>query len=615
MIKTLPINENNLLRWYNNTTPTLATSQYAEGLHNGYLYKWRNHNDPLPILVNDILTFYTNFDAPTLDSTKIAVLEDGTVVDDITKYDINVTEWGVNNLKIDLTIPATNTANNKIINLAQVEDSTSENYVKSTKIADVIVGDIRKSITLASGKLLVVGEFTVVGQPYNNAVVFNLDGTIDTTYNFGVGFDGFVSDAIEQADGKIVFIGFFINYKGVAVNQMARVNSNGTLDTTLVSGIALGSNVYLIEIDSLNNIYLGGSGFIYGTSSTFERLYRIDSLGNRDVAYTPTFPTSLNALKIQADNKLLVGLYGQNGVRRLNTNGTTDGTFTSALSGIAVVNDIDLDASGSIYVAGQDLKLSGQAFAKLNSNGTQDNTFLLLLGTIGNKIYVTGSVVTVVSNGAVRDISLTGSLITDYNLSGTSITNFNTVGVIKFVTGVSVSYDGGTTSSKFSLEFEIVVNITYITNCLIVKQLTEKNINNTHLIKFYHNNNIYNYEWGIYDVATGTPYTVRVPSSIKDVSYPVEKTVYKSATSGRSRVTRAVNEKKYNFEIYYGQETTHDAIAIIASLKYFEINTRQYIVDGEYSVEFEQNLNIYKGVLSLIDVAFGARINTCTTLS
>jgi len=271
-----------------------------------------------------------------------------------------------------------------------------------------------------------------------------------------------------------------------------------------------------------------------------------------------------------------------------------------------------LDGSGNIYVAGEDLKLSTQAFAKLTSAGVQDNTFLLLLGTIGNRIYVNGSVVTVVSNGAVRDISLTGELITNYTLSGTYITNFNTVGDIKFVTGTAVSYAGGSPSSKFSLEFEVIANITYITNCLIVKQYTEKNINNTHLIKFYHNNNIYDYEWGIYDVLTDTPYTVRVPSSIKDVSYPVEKTIYKSATSGRSRVTRAVNEKKYNFEIYYGQEATHDSIAIISSLKYFEINNKQYIVDGEYSVEFEQNLNIYKGVLSLIDVAFGARINTCT---
>lgn len=282
MIKALPINENNLLRWYNNTAPTLGTSQYVEGVHNGYLYKWRNHSDPLPILVNDTLTFYTNFDADIVLSNTIKVAIDDVVINDVGLYDVTSVAWGTDNNKITLTIPPTNTVNNKIINL-------------------VIV-----------------------------------DG-VDT--------------------------------------------------------------------------------------------------------------------------------------------------------------------------------------------------------------------------------------------------------------------------------------ILYKSNCLIVKQYTEKNINNTHLFKFYHNNNVYNYEWSIYDELTDTPYTIRIPSSIKDVSYPVEKTIYKSATSGRSRVTRAVNEKKYNFEIYYGQEATHDSIAIISSFKYLEINTKQYIVDGEYSVEFEQNLNIYKGVLSLIDVAFGARINTCTTLS
>lgn len=617
-LKVAPVNSNNFLRWYPNVTPTVQNSTLNSGLHNGYSYKWRPQPDLIPVLVGDTLTMYTNFDNTTyLAGKNVKVVEESscgvyTVIEDVTKYAITATARGLNNAKIVLTIPVTNTDNNKKIRLAIAGTAISENYVKSTKIAESIVGDIRKTITLASGKLLAIGDFTVVGQAYNHAVVFNIDGTIDTTYDFGVGFDDALMDAVEQSDGKIVFIGFFLNYKGTAVPQMARVNADGSLDATLVSGIASNSFVYLLEIDGLGNIYIGGSGFIYGTSGTFERLYKTDSVGNREVAYTPSIPTSLGALKIQADNKLLLGLLGQNGVRRINLDGTTDGTFTSTLSGVAEVNGIDLDASGNIYVSGANLKLTNQLFAKLASTGTQDNAFLTLLGTGASRIYVNGTTVTIVSSGTVRDLDLVGALITDYNLSGTTITNFNTLGSIKFVTGNSVSYNGGTASNAFSLELEVIADITYVSNYFLVGQLTTKNINNTHLISFYSKSNIYNYDWAGFDELVDAFYQIRVSSSIVGISYPSEKEIYTEATTGKPRVTRAVNNKSYNFEIYYNVEELHDAVSTVSNFRYFGINGKQYIVE-EYEVEFVRNLNIWKGVMTIKDVAFDRRINTCVT--
>ena len=152
--------------------------------------------------------------------------------------------------------------------------------------------------------------------------------------------------------------------------------------------------------------------------------------------------------------------------------------------------------------------------------------------------------------------------------------------------------------------------ISYISNNFNVRQSTVKNINNTHLISFYSKSNVYNYEWANFDETTDDFYQIRVPSSKIGISYPSEKEVYKEATTGKPRVTRAVNNKEYQFEIYYNTEELHDAVSTVTNFRYFAVNGNQYIVT-EYEVSFEKNLNIFKGNLTMKDVEFGKRINIC----
>jgi len=153
--------------------------------------------------------------------------------------------------------------------------------------------------------------------------------------------------------------------------------------------------------------------------------------------------------------------------------------------------------------------------------------------------------------------------------------------------------------------------VEYVSNYFMVSQLTAKNINNTHLISFYNKSTIYNYEWAEYNELVDTPYTIRVASSVIGISYPSEKTIYREATTGKPRVTRATNNKQYNFEIYYATEELHDAISTVSNFKYFGINSKEYIVE-EYEVEFLRNLNIYKGTMTIKDVNYDRRITVCS---
>ena len=156
--------------------------------------------------------------------------------------------------------------------------------------------------------------------------------------------------------------------------------------------------------------------------------------------------------------------------------------------------------------------------------------------------------------------------------------------------------------------------VDYVSNYFTVLQATEKNINNTHLLTFYHTSNIYNFEWSVFDVVLDDYYTIRVPSSKVGVEYPSEKEIYKESTTGRPRVTRAINNKQIAFEIYFNVEELQDAISTFTNFKYFGINGSPYIVET-METEYNKNFNLFKSLLTLKDTTFDRRVNVCNVLT
>lgn len=160
---------------------------------------------------------------------------------------------------------------------------------------------------------------------------------------------------------------------------------------------------------------------------------------------------------------------------------------------------------------------------------------------------------------------------------------------------------------------EVVPTVTHVSNLFMVLPMTEERINNTHLFEFYHNSNIYNYEWANYDPLVDTPYTIRIPSTVKSVEYPREVTTYEAATTGVSRNTRAINKKDYSFQIYFRTDDDHDAIATLINFKNLLINDKAYLPIESYEVEYNDTFNLYVGTIKLRDIAYSVRINRCIT--
>lgn len=136
--------------------------------------------------------------------------------------------------------------------------STGTNYTQS----------VRAMVVQPDGKILIGGLFTNVnGSGYNYLARLNTDGTVDTNFNVGVGADNAVLALALDSQERILVGGEFSHFSGVTRSGITRLNSDGSVDPTINFGSAAdGGFVDTIAVQTNDEIDLGG-GF-----STFEGL-------------------------------------------------------------------------------------------------------------------------------------------------------------------------------------------------------------------------------------------------------------------------------------------------------------------------------------------------------
>src|SRR5207245_4005487 len=110
------------------------------------------------------------------------------------------------------------------------------------------------------GKVLVGGSFTKVnGQARTNLVRLNADGTLDTAFNPRPNSP--VYALAIQPDGKILVGGSFTALAGQSRNSLGRLNANGTFDSSFSTGTGGGyaASVNALAIQADNKILVGGA--------------------------------------------------------------------------------------------------------------------------------------------------------------------------------------------------------------------------------------------------------------------------------------------------------------------------------------------------------------------
>jgi uncharacterized delta-60 repeat protein len=198
------------------------------------------------------------------------------------------------------------------------------------------VRDIRVQ---SDGKIIAVGDFTTYsGSTLNGIVRLNISGTIDNTFNIGTGFSTNTQNHCKiQPDGKIVVVGQFTTYSGSTSNRIVRINTNGTLDTSFNIGTGLVSTGEAIILQPDGKMVVTGNFTTY-SGSTVNRITRINTDGTRDTSFNSGngFSNSGTALALQSDNKIICTNFSQTYsgstnryIIRINTNGTLDNTFNA----------------------------------------------------------------------------------------------------------------------------------------------------------------------------------------------------------------------------------------------------------------------------------------------
>jgi uncharacterized delta-60 repeat protein len=240
----------------------------------------------------------------------------------------------------------------------------------------------------SDGKTLIGGVFTgYQGAEANRIIRLNSDGSRDTSFNIGEGFNNTVNNIAIQSDGRIIVGGLFTSYQGLESNRIIRLNSDGSIDTSFNIGTGFNSNVNAIAIQSDGKILLGGNFTSYqGVAAN--RIIRLNSDGNRDTSFNigTGFNGNVTYIVIQLDGRILVGGsftnyqgVGANYLLRLNANGSRDTGFSVGAGGLpGGISSIAIQSDGKIIIGGQFTTYQGAAanrIIRLNANGSRDTGF------------------------------------------------------------------------------------------------------------------------------------------------------------------------------------------------------------------------------------------------
>jgi uncharacterized delta-60 repeat protein len=245
------------------------------------------------------------------------------------------------------------------------------------------------------GKIILGGQFTSYnGVSRNNIVRVNGDGSLDTSFNPGIGTNSAVLALALQNDGKIILGGKFSSYDGVPRNNIARANSDGSPDTSFNPGTGANGVVLALALQGDGKIIIGGQFTSYNGVSR-NNIVRVNGDGSRDPSFNPGTEANgpVNAITLQSDGKIIiVGDFNsydgmpRNKIARINSDGSPDTSFNPGTGANDQALTIALQSNGKIIIGGKFSSYNGvprNNIARLNDDGSLDTSFNPGTGTNG----------------------------------------------------------------------------------------------------------------------------------------------------------------------------------------------------------------------------------------
>ena len=200
-----------------------------------------------------------------------------------------------------------------------------------------------------SGKIVIAGEFTRV----NDTRRFRLaqlksDGSLDENFDPGEGANDPINALALQREGKVLIGGSFTGVNGVPRAGLARLNADGSVDTSFQPGTPPARNVYALVVQPDGRILVAGR---YADLDGADHLSvaRLNPDGSLDASFGNGSGISTNGsvaiLTLQPDGKILLGgvfsrVNGSTSVNgtpvfvlvRVDSSGTLDSSFAPSVA-------------------------------------------------------------------------------------------------------------------------------------------------------------------------------------------------------------------------------------------------------------------------------------------
>lgn len=237
------------------------------------------------------------------------------------------------------------------------------------------------------------------GKILTGKVRLNRDGSIDSTFVPPAFLEKIL--AIRR-DGKILAEERYSEYS--SSRRLVRLLADGSVDPTFTSALPLMSQVYCAEELPDGRLLIGGNG---------TPLTRLAENGAIDSSFSSTIYAA--GMVCQPDGKILViapqagSAANRTNLKRLNADGSTDGTFSVVTDGY--IGNVILQTDGRIVASGSFAKIQGverKGVARLLPGGELDTAFRAdVNGTVSSVVPDEDG--TMVVSGAITGVSGTAS--------------------------------------------------------------------------------------------------------------------------------------------------------------------------------------------------------------
>ena len=300
----------------------------------------------------------------------------------------------------------------------------------------------------SNGKIVVAGGFNEVGGVARPGIArLNADGTLDTT--FVPPFTSGESYAIVlQPPDKIIAAGLFVG-SGLNGWAVVRLNADGSHDTTYAGAAGSSERVLTMKAASADRVVAAGS-FSSLAGSARSKIARLNANGGADPGFVPaTITNQIIRIAVQSDDKVIIGgdfsAIGSTlltRLARLDAAGALDPGFTPPADGFGngMINTaLALRGDGALWVGAQGTIACGGIDAvclrRLLGTGASDPSWTTLAFNISAQV---SAILPLTDNGAL----IGGAFTSVGGNPRTALARVSAAGAVDPAFGINISWSG-----------------------------------------------------------------------------------------------------------------------------------------------------------------------------